>query len=250
MDYFEEVKFRVLDRPTAHTLSLVLCIKWLPMMRPFEWRLTGTWAMFAVPGAEEYVIALLPTSASMANQRVGSNTASALNMFLLRPGARANTTDWIYLFQIDLGLHVNVLERFLPNVRIEAIRRHRALVASLRRHFAGQVQAWLNDVEDDTPLRDQGRKQAFSRLRAFPGLNAEARRAEAVVAKRLAQRFVAGVRYASCTEMHYSPRNKPKRDPSPSSVFLCSALPLPFLLSSPPPGARPARATGKGGRSG
>ena len=94
----------------------------------------------------------------------------------------------------------------------------------------------------------QGRKQAFSRLRAFPRLNAEARRAEAVVAKRLAQRFVAGVRHTSCTEMHYSPRNKPKRDPSPSSVFLCSALPLPFLLSSPPPGARPARANG--GRSG
>ena len=94
----------------------------------------------------------------------------------------------------------------------------------------------------------QGRKQAFSRLRAFPGLNAEARRAEAFVAKRLAQRFVAGVRHTSCTEMHYSPRKRPKRDPSPSSVFLCSALPLPFLLSSPPPGARPARANG--GRSG
>ncbi len=60
-------------------------------------------------------------------------------------------------------------------------------------------------------------------------------------------RFVAGVRHTSCTEMHYSPRNKPKRDPSPSSVFLCSALPLPFLLSSSPPGARPARANG--GRS-
>jgi hypothetical protein len=42
--------------------------------------------------------------------------------------------------------------------------------------------------------------------------------------------------------MHYSPMNKPKRDPSRSSVFLCSALPLPFLLSSPPPGARPALA--------
>jgi hypothetical protein len=41
----------------------------------------------------------------------------------------------------------------------------------------------------------------FSRLRAFPRLTAEARRAEAVVAKRLAQRFVAGVRHTSCTEM-------------------------------------------------
>ena len=100
----------------------------------------------------------------------------------------------------------------------------------------------------DPRVTHQGRKQAFSRLRAFPRLTAEARRAEAVVAKRLAQRFVAGVRHSSCTETHYSPRNKPKRDPSRSSVFLCSALPLPFLLSSPPPGARPARANG--GRSG
>ncbi len=94
----------------------------------------------------------------------------------------------------------------------------------------------------------QGRKQAFSRLRAFPRLNGEARRAEAFAAKRLAQRFVAGFRHTSCTKMHYSPRNKPKRDPSPTTVFLCSVLPLPFLLSSPPPGARPARANG--GRSG
>ncbi len=100
-------------------------------------------------------------------------------------------------------------------------------------------------------LSPQGRKQAFPRLRAFPRLNAEARRAEAFVAKRLAhcwQRFVAGVRHTSCTEMHYSPRNKPKRDPSPTTALLCSVLPLPFLLSSPPPGARPTRANG--GRSG
>ena len=27
-------------------------------------------------------------------------------------------------------------------------------MASFKRHFAGQVQAWLNDVEDDAPLRD------------------------------------------------------------------------------------------------
>ncbi len=39
-------------------------------------------------------------------------------------------------------------------LRIEAIRRHRGLVASFRRHFAGQVQAWLNDVEDDYSWRD------------------------------------------------------------------------------------------------
>ena len=126
-----------------------------------------------------------------------------------------------------------------------------------------RVQAWggavgrvrnASPICEEPPLpncryrRRQGRKHAFSRLRAFPRLTAEARRAEAVVAKRLAQRFVAGVRHTSCTEMHYSPRNKTKRDPSSTSVFLCSALPLPFLHSPPPPGARPARANG--GRSG
>jgi hypothetical protein len=89
----------------------------------------------------------------------------------------------------------------------------------------------------------QGRRHAFPRLRAVPRLNAEARRAEAFVAKRLAQRFVAGVRHTSCTEMHYSPRNMAKRDPSPTSVFLCSALPLPFLLSS-----RPSRGPSRPGR--
>jgi hypothetical protein len=58
------------------------------------------------------------------------------------------------LFQINLGSHVHALERFLPNVRIEAIRRHRAIFASFRRHFTSQVQAWLNDAEDDAAWRD------------------------------------------------------------------------------------------------
>jgi hypothetical protein len=49
---------------------------------------------------------------------------------------------------------VHALERFLPNVRIEAIRRHRTIFASFRRHFASQVQAWLNDAEDDAAWRD------------------------------------------------------------------------------------------------
>ncbi len=86
-------------------------------------------------------------------------------------------------------------------------------------------------------------KQALSRLRAFPRLNAEARRAEVFVARRLAQRFVAGVRHTSCTEMHYSPKSKPKRDPSPTTVFLCSAHPLPLLrvLELPSPSRGPSR---------
>ncbi len=95
---------------------------------------------------------------------------------------------------------------------------------------------------------NQGRKHAFPRLRAVPRLNAEARRAEAFAAKRLAQRFVAGVRHTSCTEMHYSPRNMPKG--TRARHRFSSALLSPSPSSSPPapPGARPARADG--GRSG
>ncbi len=78
----------------------------------------------------------------------------------------------------------------------------------------------------------QGRKQAVSRLRAFPRLNAEARRASAFVAKRPAQRFAAGVRHTSCTEM-----------PGPDHGFplLCSPPPLPPLLSPSRGPSRPGQ---------
>ena len=49
---------------------------------------------------------------------------------------------------------------------------------------------------------------------------AAARRAEAVVAKRLAQRFVLGPGQGGCTEMHYSPRIWPERDPELRLIFL------------------------------
>jgi hypothetical protein len=39
--------------------------------------------------------------------------------------------------------------------------------------------------------------------------------------------------------MHYSPRNMPQRNPGPTSVFLCSALPLPFSPSAGPVPLRP-----------
>jgi hypothetical protein len=107
MDYHERVKFRVLDRPNAHGVNLALCIGVVPMMPPFEWRLTATWSKFGAAGAEGYVLAILPSSGLMANQDADSNAASALHLILLRPGARANTTDWTYLFQIDLGSHVH-----------------------------------------------------------------------------------------------------------------------------------------------
>jgi hypothetical protein len=156
MEYHERVEFRVLDRPTAHSLSFALRFSVLPMMAPFEWRLTAAWAKFGAPGATEYAIALLPLSSASnhADHSVDSNLGSILQLCLLKPGTRPDTTVFTYLFQINLGSQVNVLERFLPNVRIEAIRMHRALVASFKRHFASHLQAWLNDVEDDSAWRD------------------------------------------------------------------------------------------------
>ncbi len=154
MEYFEQVKVQIVDRPSAHCVTFVLRIQLLPMMRPFESSLTGTWATFGAPEDKQYAVALLPTSASTANHGTDSNAALALSVFLLQPGSRVNTTKGTYIFQIDLGSHIHALERFLPNAKVEAIRRHRALVASFKRHFAGQVQAWLNDVEVDCSWRD------------------------------------------------------------------------------------------------
>jgi hypothetical protein len=157
MRYNERVKFQVLDRPSAHSVNFLLTIHVVPMMPPFEWRLSGTWAKLGAPGGDGCAIVFLPTSAWATNDAthsVGSNSASALHLVSLKPGARANTTEWTLLFQIDLGSHVNMLEKLLPNARVEAVRRHRALMASFQRHFAAKAQAWLNDVEDDRQWRD------------------------------------------------------------------------------------------------
>jgi hypothetical protein len=85
---------------------------------------------------------------------VDTAVASALQLVLLEPGARASTTSLKYIFQIDLGSHVSALERLLPNARVEAIRRHRQLVGSFQQYFANEVQAWFNDVEDDGTWRE------------------------------------------------------------------------------------------------
>ncbi len=160
MRYHERVEFDVVDRPTAHRVSWLGRVRIVPTLPKFELSSTGTWAKFGAPGETQYAIALLPLLSPSnradhsVDPNIGSAKASMLQLCLLKPGARANTTIFTYLFQVNLGLHVRVLERFLPNVRIEAIRRHRALVASFKWHFAGQVQAWLNDAEDDCAWRD------------------------------------------------------------------------------------------------
>ena len=72
----------------------------------------------------------------------------------------------------------------------------------------------------------------FPQYARFQGPPAEARRAEAVVAKRLAQRFVLGVSQARCPETHYSPRNWAKRDLG--SIPFSSMFPPSFPLPSFP----------------
>jgi hypothetical protein len=59
-----------------------------------------------------------------------------------------------YVFQLDFGRHGDVLEKFMPNVRVDAIRWHRVIVASFKRCFQKRLRAWLNDVEDDSSWRE------------------------------------------------------------------------------------------------
>ncbi len=157
MCYHERVEFRVLDRPSAHSVTLVLRVHVVPLAPPFEWRLSATWVRLGAAGDEGYAVVLLPMSAAASNNAdhsIDSNAASALHLVLLKAGARANTTECTMFFQIDLGSHLTVLEQFLPNARVEVVRRHRVIMASIRQHFEKQVQAWLIDVEDDSSSRN------------------------------------------------------------------------------------------------
>ncbi len=79
---------------------------------------------------------------------------------------------------------------------------------------------------------------ASSRLRAFPRLMTSLMQClgprHSLGSGSRSDSLPAGVRHASCTEMHYSPRNiKAEKGPEPDLGFplLCSPPPLPPLLS-------------------
>ena len=157
MRYHEDVEYRVLDHPSAHSVNWVFRARIVQFLPMFAWGLSGTWAQMNVGGQKELTIVFLPgvqsSLASKSNRH--SHAASTRQLIVLKLGARAKTTRLTYLFQLDLGAGVHALERVLPNARVEAIRRQRESVASIKKYFEKQIQAWLNDVEDDSAWRNE-----------------------------------------------------------------------------------------------
>jgi hypothetical protein len=161
MRYHERVQYKVMDHPTVHSIDFVFGVRIVPMLPAFEWHLLGTWAQYSVGGQNEVSIVFLPRAQGSLGVSSGLPLSSGSHahsstrqLVLLKPGARANTTQFTYVFQLDFGSHSTALERVLPSMRVETVRRHRALVTSIKKYFERQVQAWLNDVEDDTAWRD------------------------------------------------------------------------------------------------
>jgi hypothetical protein len=154
MRYHAHVEYRILDRPSTHSVDWSIRVHIVPVLPAFEWRLSGTWAQSVVGGQKEYSIVFLPALQRQANPAsTESHTASTRQLIALKPGASPNTTKLTYIFQLDFGSHSTALERVLPGIKVEAVRRHRASVASIKKYFGKQVQAWLNDVESDTTWR-------------------------------------------------------------------------------------------------
>jgi hypothetical protein len=150
MRYHPGVEYRVLNRPSVHSVDWMFRARVVPVLPPFEWPLSGTWIQSA---SSEFLIVFLPAAQIALSSE--SNSASTRQLILLKAGACPNTTDFTYLFQTDFGSDGTVLERFLTNMQVDVVRRHRAFVASIKGHFQRQVQAWLNDVEDDGPWRER-----------------------------------------------------------------------------------------------
>jgi hypothetical protein len=117
-----------------------------------RWPLSGTWAESTIGGQKELSIVFLPAVQSSIGS--DSHVVCTRQLTLLKPGTRANTTQLTYVFQLDFGSHTAALEGIFPNMHVEAIRRHRASVTSIRKFFQRHAQAWLNDVEDDCSWRD------------------------------------------------------------------------------------------------
>jgi hypothetical protein len=155
MRYDDNVEYRVLCRPSVRSVEWVFRVRIVPLLPAFEFRLSGTWARSAGGSQNEFSIVFLPSlgqgESSLSSE---SHAACTRILLLLSPGARANTTDVTYVFQLDFGSHGTTLEKFLPNVRVQAVRWHRVIVVSFRRCFQKQLQAWLNDVEDDGSWRE------------------------------------------------------------------------------------------------
>jgi hypothetical protein len=133
MQYTEHGKFRILDRPSVHTVNWVFRVRIVPLLPAFESPLSGTWAESTIGGQKELSIVFLPKAQSSIGS--DSHVVCTRQLMLLQPGARAKTTQLTYVFQLDFGSHTAALEGILPNMHVEAIRRHRASVTSVKQFF-------------------------------------------------------------------------------------------------------------------
>jgi hypothetical protein len=133
MRYSEKVAFQVLGRPSAHRVNLSLNARIVPMMPALTWPLSATWVSSEPAGQEkEFIIALHPASTVAISD--AQAVASVLQLVILKQGQQSDETHSMYLFQINLGAHVDGLERLLPNARIKLVRMQRELVACVKRY--------------------------------------------------------------------------------------------------------------------
>ena len=132
MRYHERVAFKVVARSSVHSTILSFKVRIVPMMPPFEWSLSATWAASMTEGGEKvYTIVFLPASTARTSD---AQAAATLQLMVLRPGDHAGESRFTYLFQLNFGAHMAALERFVPKARITVLRNHRELVACMQRH--------------------------------------------------------------------------------------------------------------------
>ena len=135
--YDKRVKYRALHRASVHSVDWTYCNRVVPLLPPFEWHTSVTWAQSTVGGQKEISVVFVPLAQTSLGSE--SHAASTRQLALLIPDARANTTQLTVVFQVDYGSQSAALERLLPNMRVEIVRRHRSLVASIKNHFQKQL---------------------------------------------------------------------------------------------------------------
>jgi hypothetical protein len=148
VQYHERVAFRALDRPSVHNAILSFKVRIVPMMPPFEWSLSATWAASMTEGGEkEYTIVFLPASTARTSD---AQAAATLQLMVLRPGDHAGECRFTYIFQLNFGMHMAALERLLPKARITVLRNHRELVACMQRHHRATF--WRSQLHAELAL--------------------------------------------------------------------------------------------------
>jgi hypothetical protein len=148
MRYNERVAFKVVARPSVHSTILSFKVRIVPMMPPFEWSLSATWAASMTEGGEkEYTVVFLPASTARPSD---AHAAATLQLMVLRPGNHAGECRFTYWFQLSFGATMAALERLLPKARITVLRNHRELVACMQRHHRATF--WRSQLRGELAL--------------------------------------------------------------------------------------------------